>query len=144
VSNIFDDERAARLVEQHGVDPSLPGLDEVIHDVLAAAFDAAPATAYEAEVARAVQRVVIDELIGLAANAQMPQVRAEASLKLAQKLDESARLAPADEHQAAHLALLGRDIKRFLDNPENYRRPAPPVVPPGAPIGDAPFDWIRR
>jgi hypothetical protein len=42
------------------------------------------------------------------------------------------------------VALVGRDIKRFLDNPEGYKRPAPPVVPPGAPIGDAPFDWIRR
>jgi hypothetical protein len=143
VSNILDDQRAARIVEQHAVDPSLPGLDEVINEVLTATFGATPATAYEAEVARAVQRVVVDELMGLAASAEMPQVRAIATLKLSRELDEFAKLKPTND-ETAHVALLGRDIKRFLDNPESYKRPAPPVVPPGAPIGDGPFDWIRR
>jgi len=144
VSNIFDDQRAARIIEQHAVDPTLPGLDEVINEVLSATFASPPASSYEAEVARAVQRVVIDELMGLAASAEMPQVRAMATLKLSRKFNELAKLTPADDGEAAHVALLGRDIKRFLDNPENYKRPAPPVVPPGAPIGDLPFDWIRR
>ncbi len=144
VSNIFDDQRAARIVEQHAVDPSLPGLDEIINEVLTATFGVTPATSYEAEIARAVQRVVVDELMGLAASAQMPQVRAMATLKLSRKFNELAKLTPTDDGEAAHVALLGRDIKRFLDNPESYKRPAPPVVPPGAPIGDAPMEWIRR
>ena len=144
ISNILDDQRAARIVEQHAVDPSLPGLDEVINEVLTATFGATPASPYEAEVARAVQRVVVDELMGLAASAEMPQVRAMATLKLSRKFNELAKLTPSDDGEAAHVALVGRDIKRFLDNPEGYKRPAPPVVPPGAPIGDAPFDWIRR
>jgi hypothetical protein len=119
-------------------------LDEVINQVLASTFGSTPASAYEAEVARTVQRVVIDELIGLAADAEMPQVRAMATLKLSRKFNELAKLTPSDDGDAAHTALLGRDIKRFLDNPESYPRPAPPVVPPGAPIGDPPFNWIRR
>jgi len=143
VSNIFDDQRAARIVEQHAVDPSLPGLDEVISEIFTATFGVTPATAYEAEVARAVQRVVVDELMGLAASAEMPQVRAIATLNLSRELDGFAKLRPTND-ETAHVALLGRDIKRFLDNPETYKRPAPPVVPPGAPIGDVPFDWIRR
>ncbi|MEI6668177.1 MAG: zinc-dependent metalloprotease [Acidobacteriota bacterium] len=144
MSNIFDDQRAARMVEQHAVDPTLPGLDEVINEVFTATFGATPATPYEAEVARAVQRVVIDELMGLAATAQMPQVRAMATLKLSRKFAELAKLTPADDGDAAHVALIGRDIKRFLDNPESYKRPTPPEVPPGAPIGDRSFEWIRR
>jgi len=143
ISNILDDQRAARIVEQHAVDPSLPGLDEVISEILTATFGATPATAYEAEVARAVQRVVVDELMGLAASAEMPQVRAITTLKLSRELEGFAKLKPTND-ETAHVALLGRDIKRFLDNPETYKRPAPPVVPPGAPIGDVPFDWIRR
>ncbi len=56
-------DRAARLVNQKALDPSLPGLDEVIDRLLAAGFDQEPATAYEAEVARAVGRVVVDRLV---------------------------------------------------------------------------------
>ncbi len=144
VSNILDDQRAARLVEQHAVDPSLPGLDEVINELFAATFGAAPATPYEAEIERAVQRVAVEELMGLAATAEMPQVRAIATLKLSRKLDELAKLSPPDDAEAAHVALLERDIRRFLENPESYKRPAPPVVPPGAPIGDSPTDWLQR
>jgi len=144
LGSIFDEQRAARIVEQHAVDPTLPGLDEVINEVLTGVFGATPASAYEAEISRAVQRVAIDELMGLAASADMPQVRAMATLKLSRKFNDLAKLTPADDGEAAHVALLGRDIKRFLDNPEAYKRPAPPVVPPGAPIGDFPLDWIRR
>jgi hypothetical protein len=48
------------------------------------------------------------------------------------------------EEKAESTALLARDIKRFLENPEGFKRPAPPVVPPGAPIGEPDLDWIRR
>ncbi|MCX6549555.1 MAG: zinc-dependent metalloprotease [Acidobacteria bacterium] len=146
VSNILQAERAARIVEQHAVDATLPGLEDVIDDLLAASFGAAGATPYEAEIARAVQRVVIEELIGLAASADMPQVRAIAAFKLAKRAYElNNEVGPAtDVATRAHASLLTRDIKRFLDNPESFKRPSPPVVPPGAPIGDAAMDWLRR
>jgi hypothetical protein len=74
----------------------------------------------------------------------MPQVRAIASLKLARKQvelnDEAAR--STDTAEAAHLALLARDIKRFLDDPDAFKRSAPPVVPPGAPIGEPAWNWL--
>ncbi len=76
VSNMLDDQRAARIVEQHAVDLSLPGLDEVIDSISAASFGASAAGSYEAEIRRAVQRVVIESLIGLAADSPMSQVRA--------------------------------------------------------------------
>jgi hypothetical protein len=50
--------RAARLVEQHALDPALPGLDTVIDQLLSSTFGATSANPYEAEIARAVQRVV--------------------------------------------------------------------------------------
>src|SRR4029079_14693736 len=41
-------ERASRLVAQHAVDPSLPGLEDVIDRFTRATFDATTANAYEA------------------------------------------------------------------------------------------------
>jgi hypothetical protein len=29
-----------------------------------------------------------------------------------------------------------------LDDPDAFKRPAPPVVPPGAPIGEPGWDWL--
>jgi hypothetical protein len=135
ITNILADDRAARIVQQHAIDPSLSGLEDVIDRLFAATFGLTPANPYHAEISRAVERVVIEELIGLAASAGMPQVRAVATLK------------SADEGEAAHIALLARDIKRFLDAPDTFKRPAPIVVPPGAPIGEPDPDypgWIRR
>src|SRR6185295_8326352 len=51
-------DRAARMVAQHAVDPTLPGLEEVIDRFIKATFDATTATAYEAEVRRAEERVL--------------------------------------------------------------------------------------
>ena len=38
--------------------------------------------------------------------------------------------------------LLARDITRFLDNPDAFKRATPIVVPPGAPIGNPGLDWL--
>jgi hypothetical protein len=142
VSNLLQEERAARMVEQHALDPALPGLGEVIDQLFAATFGAPAASAYESEISRAIERVAVDELTALAASSDMPQVRAIATLKLSRKFNELAKQTPADDSEAAHLALLARDIKRFLDEPGAYKRPAPPAVPPGAPIGDPGLDWL--
>ncbi|HXH07642.1 MAG TPA: zinc-dependent metalloprotease, partial [Vicinamibacterales bacterium] len=79
VSGLLAPERAARLVAQHALDPKRPGLEEVIGRVVAAVFDAAPSTPYEAELNRAMERVVIGRLMALAESAPMAQVRALAA-----------------------------------------------------------------
>jgi hypothetical protein len=144
LASIFRPERAARLVEQHAVDPSLPGLGEVVDQVGAALVGSAPATPYQAEIARAVQRVAAEQLMTLAASADMPQVRAIVTAKLEEartRLQSMAGVAE-DESSRAAAALLGRDITRFLENPEAFRRPAAIVVPPGAPIGEPDWSWL--
>jgi hypothetical protein len=144
LASIFQQERAARLVEQHALDPVLPGLGEVIDQVGAALVGAAPAGPYESEIARAVQRVAAEQLMALAASADMPQVRAIATMKLEEARKRLASMASAadDQAAAAHAALLARDIARFLDNPDAFKRPAPIVLPPGAPIGEPGWDWL--
>ena len=141
---MLDDARAARLVEQHALDASLPGLDTVIDRLVTTTF-ASPADAYEAEVARAVQRVVVEQLMTLASSADMPQVRAIASQKLQQRQQRLTAAPAGNALASAHATLLAADIKRFLDRPF---APAPrmeiPSPPPGAPIGDPGMDWLDR
>ena len=140
---LFNEARAARLVEQHALDASMPGLHGVIDRVMTATFAATPADPYEAEVQRAVQRVVVEKLMALATGADMSQVRAIVSAKLRARaaILSTAGSAPA----AAHGALLAADIKRFLDRPAAPATPtAIPAAPPGAPIGEPAMDWLRR
>ena len=137
-------DRAARMVAQHAVDPSLPGLEEVIDRLAAATYDAPAANEYEAEIRRAEERVLADRLTWLAEAAQMPQVRAIASLKLTelpQRRVPATR--PVTLADRAHRHLLAADIKRFLERPAEPSRLMPaPDAPPGAPIGDTGMHWL--
>ena len=140
---LLNEARAARLVQQQAIDPGMPGLQGVLDRLLAATFGPASADAYEAEIQRAVQRVVVERLMALAGGAEMSQVRAlaTAALRTRANAPRPAGASPA----SAHAALLAADITRFLE------RPAPPVAgtavppaPPGAPIGEPAMDWLRR
>ncbi len=151
VSQLLEPSRAARLVQQHALDPALPGLGDVI-DGLARATAGDPSdTPYHAEIRRAVRRVVLDRVMALAAGASMPQVRAIATANLeraAHLLEESSgsaiRSAEADiDPELAHLRLAVMDIERFLSRPaETYSMPGTPDAPPGAPIGQPAPDYL--
>jgi hypothetical protein len=140
---LLNETRAARLVEQSALDRTLPGLHGVIGKVLAATFGPAPADPYEGEIARAVQRVVVERLMTLAEGADMSQVRAiiTAQLKARAAMMPATGTSPA----ASHAALLASDIKRFLDRPAAAAtRTAIPAPPPGAPIGEPAMEWLRQ
>jgi hypothetical protein len=144
VSSILQAQRAARLVEQHALDPSLPGLDAVIGELVTRTFGASPQNPYEAEVSRSVQRVVVDRLMALAGSAAMPQVRAIASAHL-EHIRGMSGASSADRPEAAHKALLAQDIARFLERPAaDFSQPATMTAPPGAPIGDPALEWLRN
>ena len=137
-------ERASRLVAQHAVDPSLPGLEDVIDRFTRATFDAPTANTYEAEVRRAEERVLVNRVAWLAAASGNAQVRAIASLKLNRLANRLRTETGKTEADVAHRALLVADIKRYLDDPSKVREIviAAAPAPPGAPIGDMPNDWL--
>jgi hypothetical protein len=143
LSRLLDPERAARLVEQKALDPALPGLDDVLDRLLeATARGQDGRSGYEAEIARAVERATAERLMGLAAGARMPQVRALAT----QALETLARrpAAVTERREAAHRALLAQDIRRFLDRPlPSWTAPPAPAAPPGPPIGEPALDYLR-
>jgi hypothetical protein len=136
-------DRAARMVAQHAVDPSLPGLEEVIERLTKATFDAPAASAYEQEVRRAEERVLVDRVMWLATAATNGQVRAIASLKLSKLATRLKGNLDASEAEQAGHALLAADIKRFLERPAETMKLMPtPDAPPGAPIGEPGMDWL--
>jgi hypothetical protein len=136
--------RSARMVAQHALDPSLPGLEEVIDRLTKAVFDAPAATPYEAEVRRSEERVLVDRLMWLATAAPNGQVRAIASLKLSKLSARLKGAASLSESEVAQNTLLASDIKRFLERPAEMAKMIPTeAAPPGAPIGgDTGMDWL--
>jgi hypothetical protein len=144
-ANILAPERTARLVEQHALDPGLPGLDEVIDTLINTAFNTAARTPYQAEIKRAIERVVIDQLIDLAGDAPMPQVRALATFALQRRATSLAQVgAASDVATRASTALLASDIRRFLGRPATPATRAAAVnAPPGAPIGEPAMEWLQ-
>lgn len=138
VNSLLTPDRAARLVEQNLFDPSLPSLDAVLNRLVRTSMDAPANGAYEQEIKRAVQAVVIDRIEWLAANAAMPAVRASATASL--RGVHGNLLAMSD---APHAALLASNIERFLERPAaTVAMPSAPSAPPGAPIGDPALDWF--
>jgi hypothetical protein len=141
---LFQPERAARMVQQRALDPTLPGLEQVITRVQEATFGRRPADGYEAEIGRAVERAFMERLIALAAEAPMAQVRAVAARQLeeiaVEVAEQSSTVNPADR---AHYLAVTADVARFLERPyAPVPSPSGPTMPPGSPIGDSGMSWI--
>jgi hypothetical protein len=138
---LLEPTRAARLVQQHTFDPSLPGLEEVLEGLFEASMGASTNTEYQAEVKRAVEGVVLARVMWLARNASMPQVRAISSASLRRSHSELLSRGQSE----AHAQMLAGDIQRFLDRPgEVVTDRVAPSAPPGSPIGEPALDWLGQ
>ena len=69
-------------MEQHALDSSLPGLDEILDRLVDGVRNFSAADSYQQEIKRAVERVVMDGVMRLAGSAPLSQVRALAQAKL--------------------------------------------------------------
>ncbi len=146
VRGLLHRQRAARLVDQHRRDSSLPGLEEVEGALIDRAFRAPSAGGRTIEVALAVQTAVVRGLITLAGDGEAaPTVRSrtEATLRqLAEGLDSRrlGKTAPTDSATLAHHGWLRGMIGRFLDRPQppTARAAGAAAAPPGSPIGSQP------
>ncbi|HEX2163010.1 MAG TPA: zinc-dependent metalloprotease, partial [Thermoanaerobaculia bacterium] len=129
VDALLHPERAARLVDQHRRRSELPGLDEVVDGLLAAAF--APAAGpRRAEIARTVQTVAVEGLLALAGDEDAsPAVRARAEAALAGLVDELHTGTAATPADAAHRAWLARAVDRWLTRGRDDDAPPLPAPP---------------
>jgi hypothetical protein len=138
---LLNQERAARLVQFHALDPRNPGLVEVIDKILAATWKAPVASGYAGEIQHTVDMVILSDLMSLAsADRASNQARAIASWKLEQLktwLASQSRLA-VDAERRAFLFYSLEQIKRFQEDPKKMNLTQPQAPPEGQPIG---MDW---
>jgi hypothetical protein len=138
LSTILHPSRAGRLVAYHARDSKQPSLESVIDKLLLATIKSTPKTGYDGSVQIAVNDVLINSLIKLAANkTSSTQVRAIAFLKLNQ-LDAwmKERLkAVSDEDWKAHYMYAQERIRTFIDAPQDFKAEQELNPPPGQPIG---------
>jgi hypothetical protein len=133
---LFMPERAARLVAFHDRDRRLPSLTEVIGATVDRTWGATQA-APEAALGRVAERVVVDELIRLAAD---PEASVDARAGAEWGLRRIAGMATVRDGmtgmEAAHRQLVRADIERFLERrAEDAPRTIPTPPPAGSPIG---------
>ncbi len=134
VAAILHPQRMARLVEFGSRSREYPDLGEVLDRLIETTWNAPlPDELYPAQIQKVIQRVVTEELLTQADDAQnRSQARAiltDRLLKLANRLESLPQLSP---HQAQAAA----DIRRWQTRPEGAAPPAQPLaLPPGSPIG---------
>ena len=145
VSEILQPARAARIVQQNLIDPSLPGLENVLSALWSVTVPDPTDSPYRAEIRRSVARVIADRVMALGTRADMPQVRAIATQNLVDLEAEIEEVTEFEGHWQAFLTTLSLDIARYLERPAPaYELPDHPGAPPGAPIGQAPMDWLGQ
>lgn len=133
---LLDQERAARMVAQNAIDPSLPGFADLLRKVESRIFAAGTGTTYDETLKALVQRAYVDHVLTLAESAEMPLVRAEARHALVTLLGTSLRPSASGRSSAAH-EQLAADIRSWMAG--TYKPAEKKVkitVPPGSPIGD--------
>lgn len=132
VEALLHPDRMARLVE-YGSRGDYPDLDEVVGALIDRTWKAPAAPGeYERAVQETVQRVVLDALVGAAADPANPAlVRAVLSDHVLSLADWLEGLTDSTAHQR----LAVREIRRWERNPEHVPLPGAPEIPPGSPIG---------
>ena len=133
---LLDEERAARMVAQHAIDPTLPGFSDLLKKVESRIFVGTNPSAYDAALSALVQRAYVDHLLTLAESADMPLVRAESRWALVNMLGASLRPGVTGRGNAS-TEQLAADIRSWM---AGTYKPADKkmkiTVPPGSPIGD--------
>jgi hypothetical protein len=143
VGVLLNPERAARLIDYHARNDQYPGLGEVLDRLVSASWKMKSA-GYRAEVGRVVDRVILYNMMSLAANTNASgQVRAISLLKILELKEWlSKQLKQAkDEDQKAHLLFALAQIKLFEENPKQFDLPKPVNPPDGPPIGSSSCDF---
>jgi hypothetical protein len=138
--DILQAQRCARLVNQHRLDPDLPGLDTVLARLRQDVFESGERQDPRLEaLRRASQVAVVEALIDLAAaDDTSPAVAARVEWMLGALRDRLERGKAHDDAGRAHQAHLAAEMARYLERTRTGAGwPAAPDAPPGSPIGDA-------
>ena len=132
---ILHPERAARLVEYHARDPSLPGLGDVIDRLLETTWLTVYEDTYHQELQRTVNNIVLYYMVELIKNKEVPGgVRSLAHLKLIQLNEQVSEMETDDEAQLSLYLYLSMILDKLEENPDSVDLTPPAEPPMGAPI----------
>ena len=135
VSLILHPERAARLVEYHARDQSLPGFGDVVDRLLEATWFTVHEDSYHQELQRLVNNIVLYYMVELVKNKDVPAtVRNLAYFKLVQLNEQVGDVETDDEAQVAQYLYLDTILEQLEENPDAVKLTAPAEAPMGAPI----------
>jgi predicted Zn-dependent protease len=137
ISGLLEPNRAARLITFNARNQTNPHFSEVTDALIKKTWQTPfSKNAYQAEIQRTVQSVVVTHLMDLAADENAKnQVRAVATEAL-RKLHQNLKVRRATGNLAAHYGATIDDIERFLSRPMTPRKPTRILPdPPGDPIG---------
>jgi uncharacterized protein DUF4953/uncharacterized protein DUF5117 len=132
ITALLQPQRAARTIEQHGRDAAVPAFGDIVNALVTKTWSAPrPADGYGQAIGEAVQDLLVERLMDLAADQQAsPQVRANATAGLRRIKTIAAA------SQTAHAAAARENITRFLTRPaDTFKKTEPLPTPAGEPIG---------
>lgn len=136
---LLNPQRLARIVVQSAAD-STDGMTVpyVFEMLLTRAFFNSRETNFQKELARMVEKLVVQHLLELAADKTGNQQVAAIALYEIEGLTEQLGRELKDEKNVsrrAHLVYLLNEIDQFIKHPKEYKMPEPPNLPAGSPIG---------
>jgi hypothetical protein len=135
IDQLFDPEKAARLISFADRQPGALTLPETIDTVEKKVWDSPAQPGMDRSLQRQTQRVFVDALMILGANPNStPDVKAVVMAEVASLHGKIAGMKDADPVIEAHLRLVERDLSRFLQNPTAAPKRAAPPPPVMAPI----------
>lgn len=135
IRSLLHPDRAARLIAQNSADATMPGLSEVIKQLVEVTWKSARRPGREGAIQRTVDNLVLHYLIRLAnTNDAAADVRAIAYREL-ETLEEWLAGRPGSATDSAHFAYAARRIQQFFDDPTHFESYSPVRAPAGAPIG---------
>ncbi len=138
VGLLLNPARATRLVEYNARDTKQPGLSKILDQLTEATWKTPKQTGLQGEVARAVDMVVLHNMMQLAVNAKASDQSRAIVLYKIESLDlwmETQFAKEKSESQKAHLNYGRNEIARFKDDPDEFVKFNSLTPPAGSPIG---------
>jgi hypothetical protein len=136
---LLNPQRASRLVEYKARNKDLPGLKDVLSELIENSWKINVQDPYHAEINRTVSKLVLAKLIQLAENKSAAgQVRAIALSEIfeLEKWMKTAYTKEKVNDQKAHLLYGLELIRRYTENPELFETETTAPLPAGSPIGN--------
>ena len=132
---LFHPDRATRLVQHKSLDNNQLGLNELIDQVIDATIKKSHKDAYLQELQTIVNHEVLNQLFGLAANANVyGQVNAIVKNKL-EAISMYLRSKKSIGNQKVYHDAMRKSITDFMKDPSKYQKTKAPKIPDGSPIG---------